>query len=403
MNDSINKNLNNHEDVLNAIVATIDIPEHLNKFAIEQYKSIGEWLNRDNSIIERFSPEVFPQGSFSLGTVIRPVGDSDQYDIDLVCKLFASKNQFTMAGLKSTVGTEIIEYAESKNLKSIPKDNRRCWTLEYSDRVKFHMDILPAIPDEDTYRLLLEREGHLALATDQKISVEAIAITDNMHPYFYSYCDNWPVSNPKGYINWFSSKQEKNVRSIKFAIMEQEGIYASIDDIPHYKVKTPLQRAIQLLKRHRDTNFDSENKPISIIITTLSAQAYKGETTIGAALRTILRTMEDYIEQRNGRYWIPNPVFPSENFADKWAEVPEKKFMFFEWLQKAQIDFGNYLGGGFGEFSDDFRKSITESTLSRITPLIQVSAPAIIGSTDPAQKEVSRIKHQDGGTKPWCW
>jgi hypothetical protein len=36
-------------------------------------------------------------------------------------------------------------------------------------------------------------------------------------------------------------------------------------------VKTPLQQAVQILKRHRDMMFadDPEHKPISVIITTL--------------------------------------------------------------------------------------------------------------------------------------
>ena len=44
-----------------------------------------------------------------------------------------------------------------------------------------------------------------------------------------------------------------------------------IEDVPTYRVKTPLQMAIQLLKRHRDIYFqnNNENAPISIIITTL--------------------------------------------------------------------------------------------------------------------------------------
>ena len=96
-------------------------------------------------------------------------------------------------------------------------------------------------------------------------------------------------------------------------------VYASVDEVPDYKVKTPLQRATQLLKRHRDTMFNGdEDKPISIIITTISAHAYNGEQTICETLRTILKNMHLFVENRHGVNWVMNPVNPMENFADKW-------------------------------------------------------------------------------------
>jgi hypothetical protein len=61
-----------------------------------------------------------------------------------------------------------------------------------------------------------------------------------------------------------------------------EALKANIEDVPEWRVKTPLQRAVQLLKRHRDVYFagDYENRPISIIITTLAAHAYKNQENV---------------------------------------------------------------------------------------------------------------------------
>ena len=55
--------------------------------------------------------------------------------------------------------------------------------------------------------------------------------------------------------------------------------YATIEEVPTYELKTPLQRAIQLLKRHRDVMFadNPEVAPISMILTNLSGRAYNGE------------------------------------------------------------------------------------------------------------------------------
>ena len=66
----------------------------------------------------------------------------------------------------------------------------------------------------------------------------------------------------------------------------QAGMYASVDDVPVFAWKTPLQRSIQILKRHRDVMFwNSPNlRPISMIITTLSAHALPGRRrSVGCA------------------------------------------------------------------------------------------------------------------------
>ena len=39
------------------------------------------------------------------------------------------------------------------------------------------------------------------------------------------------------------------------------------------------------------------------------------------------------------RYFIHNPSDPLENFADKWADHPERRAAFFEWLEAARRDF----------------------------------------------------------------
>jgi len=116
-----------------------------------------------------------------------------------------------------------------------------------------------------------------------------------------------------------------------------------VEELPAYKWKTPLQRCVQLLKRHRDILFadDPDGKPASIIITTLSARAYQGEAEIADALETILTTMGALVNPTSPR--IPNPVNPVEDFADKWSGSASRKHnleaKFVHWLRQAQIDF----------------------------------------------------------------
>jgi hypothetical protein len=185
--------------------------------------------------------------------------------------------------------------------------------------------------------------------------------------------------------------------------METELVYASVDDVPDYKVKTPLQRAIQLLKRHRDTMFEGDDdKPISIIITTLSAHAYNGEQTIGQALRSILKNMHMFIEERGGVKWVANPVNPLENFADKWSEAPEKEKKFFAWLEKARRDFGLYLTASvYSTVPNELQEALSKDTIAKVLPLIALSAPAVISSAEAGAAEAAKVIHEGGATKPW--
>lgn len=88
--------------------------------------------------------------------------------------------------------------------------------------------------------------------------------------------------------------------------MLAESEKASVEDIPDYKVRTPLQAAVMILKRHRDHTFEGrkEDRPISVIITTLAAHSYNGEETIGEALAVILAGMDKHILWHDNRYWI---------------------------------------------------------------------------------------------------
>ena len=234
---------------------------------------------------------MYTQGSFLLGTVIRPVGDADEFDIDLVCKLAGNNDDFSMAELKQAVGSELNEYAHAHSMKHAPEDKRRCWTMEYADQAKFHLDVLPALPNQTGYKLLLEQRGHTALADSETLTESAIGITDKELPQYENKPTEWPTSNPKGYAVWFHERQATAVAKSREMVFEdsRQRLYDSVDEVPQYRVKTPLQKCIQLLKRHRDSNYGGdEDKPISIIITTLSAHAYGGEETLSAALRTVL-------------------------------------------------------------------------------------------------------------------
>ncbi len=327
--------------LLEVIAKELDIPESYFKQAVERYESIGEWLERDKSIVTQFRPEIYPQGSFLLGTVTKPVSDLDEYDLDFVSELKSlEKTPITQEQLKNLVGDEIKSYANSHNIKSPVKESKRCWTLSYADRAKFHIDILPSIPDEEAFKQLLKSSGY----SPSHWTDTAIAITDNTHPNYNRIHPDWTCSNPKGYAEWFRSRMQTQYDAVLKSLMEK-----LVDEVPEYEIKTPLQQGIQILKRHRDiwfdqykSRYDEDAKPISIIITTLAALAYNNEADLQDAIWNIVSNMHMFIARDiNGKACIPNPVNPLENFADKWQEHPIRETCFFDWLKQIQEDFRN--------------------------------------------------------------
>ena len=323
--------------LLEAIADALDISESHYTQVVKLYESLGAWLERDESIVACYTPEIYPQGSFLLGTFAKPISGQKEYDLDLVSELSLQKTELSQEKLKDLVGYEIKAYARATNLCSLPEETQRCWTLKYANGAQFYVDILPAIPDAEPFKLFLESKGY----SPSNWSDFAIAITDNTLPNYSQVAPDWSRSNPKGYAEWFRSRMKKRVNAIRKSLAQNQ-----VDNLPEYKVKTPLQRLIQILKRHRDIWFDKNQsaynekaKPSSIIITTLAAHAYNNEDDLQQTLLKILTQMPHYIEYyNNGVTLIRNPVNPLENFAAEWQEYPVRKASFMDWLKQVQLD-----------------------------------------------------------------
>lgn len=293
-------------NLLSQIADELNITPTMQDKAIRSYEAVGKWIGDGVD----YDVKIMPQGSMNLGTVIRPIDDSDDYDMDLVC-LLKNGSYLSLSEIKNLVGDRLKENAVYK--EKLEPEGKRCWTMQYDE---FHMDILPCVPKNQYFV-----EPHLT----------AIKLTDKRTDGTYQE----RYSNPYAYHNWFENQMKDILLIEKRAFAAQNK--TEISKVPTYRMRTPLQKTIQLLKRHRDICFqsDDKNKPISIIITTLAALAYNGENNVYEALCNIIKNMPTFIQNRDGIYWVENPVMPEENFAEKWAINPSKRIAFFKWLTRA--------------------------------------------------------------------
>ena len=342
---------NAYANFLEKVAEDIDIAPSKYQQAVDRYKAVGHWLEDGEYPGCADAPDIYPQGSFRLGTVVRPIrgGKEADYDIDLVCELPITKDRTDARAVKRMVGDRLREHDRYRRM--LDDEGKRCWTLEYAeqDGIGFHLDVLPSVPDA------------------QYAFDKSIAITNRQGTFY-----DWSASNPKGYGDWFD---EKNRAAFMRVLAEQKRsirarattIYASVDDVPDQLVRTPLQRSIQIMKRHRDVMFNggtgADYAPISMIVTTLAAHLYRDERDVYAALTAIVSKLHGHaglvehrmIEQtlaslgliqrtRDGKWYIGNPVNPAENFADRWHEDNHARARaFFQWVEALQEDLVDIL------------------------------------------------------------
>jgi hypothetical protein len=332
--------------VIEEVAGSIDIPDSAYDKAEARYKDLGEWFGRKEGRCSIFGPHIYLQGSFRLGTVVRPIVEDGEYDLDMGCRLRAgiSKATHSQQQLKALVGAEIEDYRTARGIREKRQEKHRCWRLRYADALQFHLDVVPSIPDTSGSRQRIQ-EAILRAGASYEIAKPVAdstgAITDNRRWNYEFIDDDWLLSNSEGFALWFESRMK-----LAEAVMESLTLRAKaakIERFPAYRWKTPLQRCVQLLKRHRDMFFaeDEDAKTPSVILTTLSARAYQGEADIADALERILSDMAGFANPTVPR--IPNPVNPGEDFADRWRDPASRHLnleaKFWRWLRQAQIDF----------------------------------------------------------------
>ncbi len=342
-------------DILEKIACNLDVTETEFITIKGSYEAVGRCLSEGDDIKD-FNPLIYPQGSFLLGTVVRPICEDDDLDIDLVCVLEKIPDNWTQYKLKHAVGNQL----KSNELyrKKLDKEGKRCWTLNYGEN-KYHLDVLPSIMCKNSSEV--ERKYFNGGVLNSLANL-AIHITDNTRGDYYIETNKvkWLISNPKGYAQWFFARVLKIQNKERRLFTD-----AQIEQVPKYSAnKNVLQRTVQLLKRHRDKMFGGdEDKPISIIITTLAAHSCPQGCDLYTSLKIVAQNMDNYIDlkvSKNGAKvrWVANPVNKTENFADRWVGT-KKGEKFDKWLKRLREDLSR-LDNSVGEGLDVVTKVLCE-------------------------------------------
>ena len=123
------------------IIKKLDIPDSMRKNAKEKYENLARELSENGIDVE-----IYPQGSFALGTVVRPFtkGKDVDYDLDFICQ-----EMYTKSNIKPEQVKKCIEEILKKNGRNVQEDNT-CWTIDYAniqEHLGFNIDVVPAVDE----------------------------------------------------------------------------------------------------------------------------------------------------------------------------------------------------------------------------------------------------------------
>lgn len=295
--------------LLGRVADSLDITSTQFQRAKLAYETVSDVVT-SNADRRLAGAKVFPQGSFAIGTVVRPLNDDDsEFDVDLACRL-AANTSLSPVSAKQLVGAPL---AAGGRYAARLEEKARCWRVNYAG--EFHLDICPLVVADMTDAI-----------PDRELA-------------------RWILTNPEGYTKWFNERAD---RARTRMMLDHAVLTAEVVPFPEDNIdKGWLRRIVQLLKRHRDTwcgrteGWQVEFAPISIIITTLAAMSFEREFRSGRSfagtydlIRRVIAGMPAYIEQRNVggqmQWWVQSPVAP-ENFANRWNQDARWALAFREW------------------------------------------------------------------------
>ncbi len=349
------------------LIDKLDISPAMYKNAVEKYKNITTYLEQHG-----VNAVFYPQGSFALGTVVRPYAKDKEcaYDLDFICQLKAMSKENNAKEVKESVG-EILESSDLYDGKLTEYDE--CYKIEYAEinNVGFSMDIVPSVDEDEEKKVILKSK-----CKNPELIETAIAIPSQ---------NKWLTNNPKGYKEWFDSINEPfkrfNRETRRRVLYESaKAIYASVEDVPEGLERSSLQRVIQIFKHHRNVYFANKpnsTKPLSAIITTLAAQIAKSAPNhygVFELLDFIAKELAVYSKHQNlneavfkssypskeiitrnaGKWKIENPANPEDNLASEWNENNTSATDFFNWVSIVTKD----LISSLFESDEKFKSSV---------------------------------------------
>lgn len=242
---------------------------NLNSTRVKRAKDGFETIERflqNNDLFGPLIKEVTEQGSIRQKTIIKPVGEDDEFDVDLLF-LMDEKQEWEPKDYLINLHNEFKKSDRYKDLVD-RKGKSRCVTIDYAD--DFHIDIIPSIQLFDTSHIMNKNQNTLE------------------------------PTDGDGYALWFSDQNKT----------------AGNDN---------LVKVVKLIKYIRDYKNTFSVK--SVLLTTLFG--YHADTfyeDLPTALKGLTNNVNNFLQENPEMPEVYNPVLPSENFNRHWNQEKYNNF-----------------------------------------------------------------------------
>lgn len=212
-----------------------------------------------------------PQGSWPQKTIIRPVGEFDEFDADFLLKL--AQNSFWNLEPRRYLRELRAGFKRNSTYAGMVQKKNRCCRIDYANDC--HVDVVP----------------YLVLPDGRQVII--------------NYAENkFEDTNPDGFTAWMKEKDELAERN--------------------------LRKALRLLKYIRDykNTFDCP----SVILTTLlggAVQAFDADkryADVATAFVNLLADLDVWLVQHPRMPYLEDPSCPGTSFNHRWTEEKYQTF-----------------------------------------------------------------------------
>src|SRR3989344_2197721 len=226
---------------------------------------------KSNELLKNYFIDTSPQGSYKQKTIIRPVSEEFEFDVDLLFEMMHVEG-WEAKDYLINIATELRNTDKYKD-KVDTKDKSRCVTIDYES--DFHIDIVPAIK------------------------------TDNGHWIMNKKTNEFEMTDGDGYAQWF---ENQTVITNGF-----------------------LAETVRLIKFLRDSKEIFEAN--SILLTTLLGNQVYYETDtfekfpdLPTTLRLLIYRLDQYLQANLNMPTVTNPTLPEEDFNRHWNQEKYSTF-----------------------------------------------------------------------------
>ncbi len=276
------------------------------------------------------------QGSYALRTTIRPVKDSDEFDVDRLVYLEFDETK----SAKDYIDDVYECLKDNGNYTDKAQRKTRCITVNYAD--DFNIDLVPCITLNGSHFICNRK-------------------TNGFEP-----------TDGNGYRDWFNQKNRITNGNLKL-----------------------VTRLLKYLRDHKKTF----TAPSILLTMLIGSTVYDWEDdtefkTIPDALLTVITRLDRYLQSHPFMPDIRNPVLPSETFTRHWDQDKYDRFrdMISSYATRVREAYEDQdeqssvrkwralFGDGFGSVAVSANRSVAKTAPRTVTPSRPYAAVGAIPS-----------------------